>query len=101
MFCPKCGSLLKIAGKTSSCSCGYATKTKDVLIEQLDQEEREIVVLPETNPFSTEEHVCQKCGFGKAVLIESQIAVRETWNTSEADRPSYVCGRCGYKEFVP
>ncbi len=101
MFCPKCGSLLKPLGDGfSSCSCGYKTKSREVLTEKTPHKKSGVEVVSEINPFATEHHICPKCGFDKAVLIESQIAVRETWNNSEADKPSFVCSRCGYKDFI-
>jgi len=103
MFCPKCGSLLKPSKEGFFCSCGYESKEGfgEKITEKVDNVGDEVVVRKgEDNPLATENHVCSKCGCKKAILVGSQIAVRETWNTSETDRPAYICACCGYKEFL-
>jgi len=84
-----------------SCSCGYSEKAKDDIIrEKVDNSEDELIIRDGINPMATHNHVCKKCGCKKAIFVESQIAIRETWNSSETDKPAYVCGKCGFKEFV-
>lgn len=108
MFCPKCGSLIlpsKQDGKIIlRCSCGFEQESKDNASfhdrKKQDFSSEEVVVHTGENPMATEDHICLKCGCGKAILIGSQIAVRETWCNCETDRPAYVCGKCGYKDFI-
>ncbi len=105
MFCPKCGSLLRSKNEDgkiiSFCSCGYEKKSKEEIIlkEEIKNSENEFVT-QEINPLATENHKCSKCGCEKAILIGSQIGVRETCRVCETDRPAFVCGRCGFKEFI-
>jgi len=102
MFCPKCSSLLKPSPEGMSCSCGYTDKKSkpEVIKEKINSSEDEVVVRDGINPMATHKHKCKKCGFEKAVFVESQIAVRETWCNCSTDRPAYICGKCGYKEFT-
>ena len=100
MFCPKCGSLLKVKDGKTSCSCGYAGEKASSLSETIRHEERGASATDQENLFATERHVCPKCGHDKAVLVPPPAATRETWNSSEGDRSSYVCGKCGYKDFI-
>jgi DNA-directed RNA polymerase subunit M/transcription elongation factor TFIIS len=104
MFCPKCGSLLKPTSEGFVCVCGFKqeNKTESLRItEKFDSDDDKIVVRSgEDNPLATEKHIRPKCGCKKAILVGSQIAVRETWNTSETDRPAFICACCGYKDFL-
>jgi DNA-directed RNA polymerase subunit M/transcription elongation factor TFIIS len=105
LFCPKCGGLLKTKSVDTNilnyCSCGFekTSESRDFIKEIVDIKD-EIVSVPEINPLANEIHVCPKCGCDKAFLVGSQIAVRETWNSGETDRPSFICGKCGYKDFL-
>ncbi len=103
MFCPKCGAILKTNAEGKYCSCGYQEKTKHVekITETIEHKGEEVIVRDsKDNPLATEKHTCPKCGCEKAILVGSQIAVRETWNSSETDRPAYICACCGYKDFI-
>lgn len=105
LFCPKCGSLLKTKSVDKNiinfCSCGYSvkSKSKDVIVEKPSLR-TDIIEASEISPLATENHVCKKCGFNKALIVASEIAVRETAGCCEADRPAYICGKCGFKEFI-
>lgn len=100
MFCPKCSSLLKIKKGVSYCSCGYSSVTKNIMTEKINKQNKKVSIVNEINPMATEKHTCTKCGFDKAVLLAPPAAVRETWTSSEADRSSFVCGKCGFREFI-
>lgn len=102
MFCPKCKSLLLPRDGVLSCSCGYSEKINkdDVVKEKISSSDEDIVVRKGISPLATHDHICKKCGFKKAIFIESQISVRETWCNCDTDRPSFVCGKCGFREFV-
>lgn len=103
MFCPKCGSLLKPQNDEWVCSCGFkkSMKNEKSIKEKINHEDSKIIIRKgEDNPLATENHICKKCGCKKAIFVNSQITVRETWNTSETDKPAYICACCGYKEFI-
>jgi len=105
LFCPKCGGLLKTrleeSVSTNYCSCGYEKQLKkDSIVKELVETNDVIIEPTEINPLADEEHVCKKCGYGKAILVAPQVAVRETWGHSETNHPAYICGKCGYKEFI-
>ena len=107
-FCPDCGSLLKNRvedGKSFQfCNCGFesvlSSKKFSSVIKEKIVSEKPVVTVSEINPFATESHVCKNCGFDKAVLVDSEIGVRETAGCCEFDRPAYICGKCGFKEFI-
>lgn len=105
LFCPKCGGLLKTKSVDKNlinfCSCGYEkrSKSKDIIKEKVDIKD-EIIEASEISPLAIEDHVCKKCGFNKALIVTAEISVRETAGCCEADRPAYVCGKCGFKEFI-
>lgn len=89
-FCLKCGSIMK----GSVCSCGYKQeKDKMLLKEKLMHKERPSGVHDEINPAAVYDHVCRKCGFNKAQLIEIQA-----WVSDEDTIVQYKCGRCGFTE---
>jgi DNA-directed RNA polymerase subunit M/transcription elongation factor TFIIS len=101
MFCPKCGSILTPHDGIMKCSCGYFAQTKDEIVkEKVEHPGDDIIIREGINPLATHDHVCKRCACKKAIFVSSQIAIRETWNSSETDRPAFICGRCGFKEFV-
>jgi ribosomal protein S27AE len=100
MFCPRCGSLLRVSKGQASCSCGFTKAAEERFTEAGTHGSTVLPVVSDVNPMATEKHVCKMCGFDKAILVPPPAAVRETWNSGEADRESYVCGKCGFKEFV-
>lgn len=99
MFCPECGSLLKVKKGKSVCSCGYSTETTQVMTEKMATTP-DVAVGSEIDPMANTQHVCKKCGFDRAVFNPPPAAIRDTWNNAEADRASYVCGKCGFREFI-
>lgn len=104
-FCPDCGSLLRSRGDDGSCvffcSCGFLDNSSSgELVKEIVVHKDVIVPVSDVNPLASESHVCKKCGFGRALLVEPEIVVRETAGCCEADRPGYICGRCGFKEFL-
>lgn len=97
MFCPKCGSVLKLKkqGKkhVMSCSCGYVLKDSSVKIterlvkpeEHFTVSEEKIVPLPKTRTR------CPKCKHDSAYFWSLQ--------TRGADEPETVflkCEKCGH-----
>lgn len=96
MFCPKCGSLLKIKKEKNKkyyyCSCGYTNKDiKEATIkEEIKKEEKEIEVIDtEEEPLPTTETECPKCGHNKAYywLIQTRAG-------DEAETKFLKCEKC-------
>ena len=72
MFCPKCGSLLKVKKEKNKtiqfCSCGYTSEQKkpQTIKETIDSEEKKIEVVEDQNVNPLTEEICPKCGHNKA-----------------------------------
>ena len=74
MFCPKCGSLLKLKmegnRKLMACSCGYKSKDTAAKITDMSQKvEQKIEVVEKNTDLETlpkMEAMCEKCGHNKA-----------------------------------
>jgi DNA-directed RNA polymerase subunit M len=99
MFCPKCQSILvPFKEKKKSywvCkSCGYHTDLKidEKRIEKIIPE-KEIEVLEDVNILATHDHICSKCGYGKAELVQ-----QEAWYADEDGLIQFKCGKCGHKD---
>ncbi len=97
MFCPKCGSLLKVkkeGNKTIQyCSCGYSSsqKVSTTIKETIDSSADKIEVVEATNinPLTDEE--CPKCGHSKAYWW-----MKQTRSGDEADTKFFKCEKCGH-----
>lgn len=95
MFCPKCGSILKVKDGSVFCSCGYTDKnTKQVNLSDKPKH-KEVRVLDGENRLAVHDHVCEKCGHDKAELIERGIMYSD-----EDDVVLYKCGKCGYTKMM-
>ena len=56
-----------------------------------EAEKREEGVVDDKNVFADYEHICEKCGFDKAQVIERQPYI------SDEDTLTFLkCGKCGY-----
>ncbi|MFH1211334.1 MAG: transcription factor S [Candidatus Woesearchaeota archaeon] len=99
MFCPKCGSLLKIKSekgkKTLYCSCGYSSKKieGDVSFKEQLKNEGEIAVVDEKQdtPHAVIDMICPKCEHKKA-----EFWLVQTRAGDEAETKFYKCQKCGY-----
>ena len=94
LFCPKCGSLMKLGAKAGKkvleCSCGFSKekegsttmkeKGKPTKIEIADEE-------IETNPITKAD--CPKCGHGEAHYWEVQTRAAD-----EAATRFFKCAKC-------
>lgn len=96
MFCPKCGSLLKIKKEKNkkyfSCSCGYTNR--DVADAQMTEEvkppKKDVdVVHDDEEPLPLTEAECPKCDHGKAYywLIQTRAG-------DESDTKFFKCAKC-------
>ncbi len=59
------------------------------------KEEPRFDIAEEKNTMAVHDHVCEKCGYNKAQLIECGIEIAD-----EDCRIKYKCGRCGHVEDV-
>ena len=63
--------------------------------EKIHHEERGEGIVREENKMATYKNKCEKCGFGKAEVIEVGVLV------SDEDNLIFLkCGKCGYSERV-
>ncbi|MCF8013820.1 hypothetical protein K9K83_05605 [Candidatus Woesearchaeota archaeon] len=95
-FCPKCGSMLRLSKSVDMqimiCSCGYeqfprVSESK----ETINNDKEEVLgVASDIHPLAVYDHICSKCGFGKAQLISKGI-----WYSDEDEIQEFVCGKCG------
>ena len=96
MFCPKCGSLLKIKKEKNkkyyACSCGYTNRDLDKaqLKEEIKDEKRTVeVVDDDEEPLPLTEAECPKCEHGKAYywLVQTRAG-------DESDTKFFKCEKC-------
>jgi len=103
-FCPKCGGLLipHSIGERSiiKCkNCDYFVEAKvDHLVEEekiTHKEPKGEGVIENENPFATYDHKCEKCGYGKAQIIDAGVSYSD-----EDNLIMLKCGKCGHSERV-
>lgn len=104
-FCPKCESILIPKSEDGKfvmhCSCcGYLCDAmkSDCLVECEKMPKREEVgegVVDSINEFATYKHKCQKCGYGKAQVVDMG-----QWYSDEDNIIILRCGKCGWAENV-
>ena len=103
-FCPKCSSILiprmdngKLAVHCTH--CGYSRKGDvKILVETEKMPEREEIgegVVSSINEFATYDNVCEKCGYGKAQVVDMG-----QWYSDEDNIIILRCGKCGWAENV-
>lgn len=103
MFCPKCHSLLNVDSRDEDrklkCDCGFSRENKSVqvkeVIKNLNDKKGDGVVDETKNELAVFDHKCEKCGYGKAQLIERGIQYSD-----EDDMTFYKCGRCGHMKML-
>ena len=72
-----------------------ADKKRIVEKERIHHEERGEGVVKDGNRMATYENKCEKCGYGKAEIIDVGVLI------SDEDNLIFLkCGRCGYSERV-
>lgn len=95
-FCKNCKEIMKITkqGKFECTNCnsieeGEISSTEKIIKKQ----KREQGVVDDKNLFADFDHICKKCGYNKAQVIERNPYV------SDEDSLSYIrCGKCGWTE---
>jgi len=66
-----------------------------IFSEKIKRKEEKIEIATEENRLAVYPHICKKCGYEKAQLIEIGIGV---WDEDSVVR--YKCGKCGFVEDV-
>lgn len=95
-FCKNCKEIMKIMGEgkfecpnCKSVEIGEISSTEKIIKKQ----KRKQGVVDDANLFATFDHVCKKCGYDKAQVIERAPYI------SDEDSLSYLkCGKCGWTE---
>ncbi len=70
-------------------------KYPNIMKEKMAPKKELDVITDTTHPLAVYDHVCKKCGYGKAMLISKGV-----WYTDEDEVMEYVCGKCGLHEKV-
>ena len=106
MFCPKCKSILKPIKENDNvilkCPvCNIKANSKKLLILKdkakviPEKHKRSTGVADEShNILAVHNHICSKCGYNKAEIIEKGI-----WYSDEDQVVIYKCGKCGNTEL--
>lgn len=66
-----------------------------ILTEKVKKTEEPDGVVEDNVPLAVYHHICPKCGYDKAQLIEQGI-----WIADEDQVLKYKCGKCGYVDDV-
>jgi DNA-directed RNA polymerase subunit M/transcription elongation factor TFIIS len=100
MFCKTCGSLLVPRkteyGKWMSCPNGHSQPSLQQDSETLVSESKEKVdirVADSENVLAVNDHVCKKCGYGKAEMLHIG-----SFYSDEDEVVRMKCGKCGFVE---
>jgi len=98
MFCKTCGTLLRPKttpyGKWMACPNGHVQpemqqSSKDIKTKNKHTDQK-IGVSDGENPLAVHDFVCERCGYGKAELIEIQ-----PFYSDEDSIYRMKCGKCG------
>jgi len=99
-FCTKCGKIIVLKspspqGKAKiECSCGNIFDVeKDIILKEKITPGKEIEIADDENILAVHKHICKKCGYDRAELIEIGAMYGD-----EEDIVRYKCGKCGYVE---
>jgi transcription factor S len=96
IFCPKCGALLipnKKADSKLSCSCGYSTKNKNVIVKEKNKIAEKIEVVDKTiETLPKTEMDCPKCEHNQAFYW-----LLQTRSSDEAETQFFRCTKCKHQ----
>jgi len=104
-FCPECGSILPLPGKSSvvACyTCDYAIDIKEfhgieikseVIFNKVEDLARSAGLTSDDFSGPTVDHRCAKCG-----NEEMTYTTRQTRSADEGQTVFYNCPKCGYQE---
>ena len=100
MFCTTCGSMLSLKktdyGKWMSCPNGHSQPKlvqKTEVYSEKGREVRRIEAADGVNILAVHDHVCKKCGYDKAELLEIGPSYSD-----EDGIYRMKCGSCGHVE---
>lgn len=97
MFCPTCGSLLLPDAQNHPCCPNGHPLPANTLASGIKIKNfhpgKKIEIVDEKNILAVHDFKCEKCGFGKAELIEISANY-----TDEDNIYRMKCGRCGHVE---
>ena len=104
-FCPKCENILipvkittgEIWAKCHYCGFSKKMKGKSLIEKEKIGKKAKIgnKVLKSENEFATYKHKCQKCGYGKAQVIDVG-----SFYSDEDALILLKCGKCGWSERI-
>jgi len=95
-FCPHCKTLMKLKeGETKCPSCGFLKGADIQSEEKVEHNKKGKGVVDDKNLRATYEHICKKCGYEKAEVIDMG-----TWISDEDTVFLMKCGKCGYSENI-
>ena len=95
-YCKKCKNIMKPVGdgNTFECvSCKYIEKVPDLISDEKMPKKHIIKegIVKDKNINATYDFRCEKCGYGKAEVIERQPYI------SDEDSLTFLrCGKCGF-----
>ncbi len=101
MFCAICGTLLHVKkteyGKWMSCPNGHTqpevVQDAPLFTARNTKAAGKIEVSDSVNLLAVHDHICKRCGYGKAELIEISSSYTDEDNTYRMK-----CGKCGFVE---
>ena len=101
MFCKTCGNLLALEknpyGKWMRCTQGHPqpelVQKTPILTSSNPHVGKEIQVADGKNILAVHDHLCKKCGYGQAELLEMSASYSDEDNTYRMK-----CGECGFVE---
>ncbi|HLC71132.1 MAG TPA: hypothetical protein VJI32_03940 [Candidatus Nanoarchaeia archaeon] len=101
MFCKTCGSLLvpekNLYGAWMKCPNNHPQPTlnqeENILTLKNENPGKRIEVMDEKNILAVHDHICRKCGYDKAELIEMSCSYSDEDNVYR-----FKCGKCGCVE---
>jgi len=95
LFCKKCNKILSLKEEDKFCSCGEPKpeNTNHAVREKIFSKEKGEGSVKDENIYATFPHVCKKCGYDKAEVIDLGI-----WCSDEAAVIRYKCGKCKFVE---
>ena len=99
MFCKTCGSLLQLKkteyGRWNACPHGHTqpslNQERTTLTIQNKQQAQHIEIVEDKNLLAVHDHLCPKCSYDKAELIEISASYSDEDNTYRMK-----CGKCKY-----
>ena len=100
-FCSKCGTLIKLKNPNPQnkfyCDCLQEIKlnSQDFIIKEKITPKKDIEIADNKNRLAVHKHICKKCGYDRAELIEIGVMYGD-----EADIVRFRCGKCGYVENI-